>query len=342
MSVNIPENVTLILKNSRWYSLPQAYIALDKKSIEAGLRLAEDKGNSSEMIEIKNGSIKAVDIAQASSGSSVGGKLSFWTCELTLPDDRKCSIGINSDNLCDFIKANTFINGKCKSNIYLGRENSSQAIFTENMESYKEGINKRKVKAKQKSTSYKPGDIVQTETSNQVYIGKIYKYLDIHARRTYGYGTSTLEYIITLHNNPKVVHWLPSLDIRTKIPDNHMYSSELYDNKPKRIITGDSISKEDITKAFTSSTHIYESLLSQPDNGCLTDLKTWLYCYMCSQKVLDTSEIDALEAEVRDRSAKYSQYMGTHWGSEAIKSISFYHYDDPVSESSINSFIKIS
>ncbi len=326
--VNIPETVTLVLKNSLYYKFPWAYIAIDKSSLESGLRWAESKQFPSESITIKNGSIKAVTIYQASDGSSTGGKLSFWTCILTLPDDRQCFIGINSDNLCDFIKVNNFVNGKCEANIYLGRENSQQAMFTENMDSYQEGLNKRELKSMKQSANYKPGDIVQSMTQNQVYIGKIYRYLDIYQKKIYSYSTHgyIVDYIVVWNRNPEVIHWLPSINIDTMETDIYIYTNQCYSKKPKRIITEGSITQKEMERTFDEAINRYEEFISDP-NRFVSDLRAWLYNYTFSQKLLDETAAPFFESAIKGKIIRYEKYMERS-GDQKIRDIFFYYSDD--------------
>lgn len=341
--VNIPETVTLVLKKTRWYTLPKAYIAIDKSSLESGLRWAENRDYPSEAVTIKNGSIKSIAIDDSAYGSSQGGKLSFWTCVLTLPDDRECSIGINADNLCEFIKSNNFVKGKCEANIYLGRQNSQQAVFTENMDSYKEGIDKRELKAVKQSSSYNVGDIVQSMTQNQVYMGKIYQYLDIYIRKDYNYSSRgyIIDYIVVWNKNPEAQHWLPSIDLDTLEPSIFIYDSQCYNKKPKRIITGNSLSSQEVKKAFDTAVNRYEEFISDPDM-LVSDLRSWLYNFTFSQKLLDETAAPFYESAIKGKIIRYEKYMERS-GDQKIRDIFFYYSDDPRLKVDIReNFIEIS
>lgn len=327
--INIPETVTLVLKKTRWYTLPKAYIAIDKSSLESGLRWAENRDYPSESITIKNGSIKSIVIEDSACGSSQGGKLSFWTCILTLPDDRECSIGINADNLCEFIKANTFINGKCEVNIYLGRQNSQQAVFTENMDSYKDGIDKRQLKTVKQSSNYNIGDIVQSMTQNQVYIGKIYQYLDLYIRRNYSYSSHSyvIDYIVVWNKNPEAQHWLPSIDLDTLEPSIFIYDGQCYNKKPKRIITGNSLSSQEVNQAFNNAVNRYEENISDP-NAFVPDLRSWLYNYMFTREILDDIDTELFKSAIKGKIIRYEKYMEKS-GEYKVGDIFFYLSDDP-------------
>ena len=328
-NVNIPETITLVLKKTRWCTIPQAYIAIDKSSLESGLRWAENRDYPSESITIKNGSIKSIVIEDSACGSSQGGKLSFWTCVLTLPDDRECSIGINADNLCEFIKANTFINGKCEVNIYLGRQNSQQAVFTENMESYKEGIDKRQLKTVKQSSNYSIGDIVQSMTQNQVYIGKIYQYLDLYIRRNYSYSSHSyvIDYIVVWNKNPEAQHWLPSIDLDTLEPSIFIYDGQCYNKKPKRIITGNSLSSQEVNQAFNNAVNRYEENISDP-NAFVPDLRSWLYNYMFTREILDDIDTELFKSAIKGKIIRYEKYMEKS-GEYKVGDIFFHLSDDP-------------
>lgn len=342
-NVSIPETLTLVLKKTRWCTIPQAYIAIDKSSLESGLRWAENRDYPSETMTIKNGSVKAVTIESSACYSSQGGKLSFWTCVLTLPDGRECSIGINADNLCEFIKSNNFVKGKCETNIYLGRENSQQAMFTENMDSYKEGIDKRELKAVKQSSSYNVGDIVQSMTQNQVYMGKIYQYLDIYIRKMYSYSSQgyEMDYAVVWNKNPEAQHWLPSIDLDTLEPSIFIYDSQCYNKKPKRIITGNSLSSQEVKKAFDTAVNRYEETISDP-NAFVSDLRSWLYNYMFTQRVLDDTDTELFKSAVKGKIIRYEKYMEGS-GNYKLRDIFFYLSDDLRLDDKIyGSFAKIS
>lgn len=327
--VNIPETVTLVLKKTSYHTLPQAYIAIDKSSLKNGLKWAENRDYPSETITIKNGSIKNVFIEKAAGGSSVGGSLSFWTCVLTLPDSRKCSIGINSDNLCEFIKSNILTNGKCEANIYLGRQNSQQAVFTENMDSYKEGINKRELKNVKQSSNYEVGDIVQSMAQNQVYMGKIYQYLNVYGKQIYNYSskTHTIYYIVVWNKNPEAQHWLPPIDLDTLEPSIFIHNNQCYSHKPKRIITKNKITDMEVKKAFDKAVNRYEENIADP-NSYVTDLQQWLYNYTFAQKLLDEDDTELIKKAIIEKIIKYKTYM-EKVSADKIKEVSFYTAEDP-------------
>ena len=50
-------------------------------------------------------------ILSAAGNSSQSGKLSFWTCEVTAPDNRTFNVGVNSELMCELICSSCFING---------------------------------------------------------------------------------------------------------------------------------------------------------------------------------------------------------------------------------------
>lgn len=124
--------------------------------------------------EYENGHF-GLRIVDSADQSSQGGKLSFWTCEITAPDGQKYLIGINSDLLCDFILENTFINGKAEANVYLGKQKTRTGIFTENMETFRQSKSDAEMRARKSSVKYEPGQKVYSKTDHKVYLGEMYR-----------------------------------------------------------------------------------------------------------------------------------------------------------------------
>lgn len=88
--------------------------------------------------EYRNGQF-TFSLSESASGSSQGGKLSFWNCTVTAPDGKEFLIGINSECLIQLLKHNTFINGVCQSKVWLGRIKNNVGAFTENMKEFEQG-----------------------------------------------------------------------------------------------------------------------------------------------------------------------------------------------------------
>lgn len=183
--IKIPQNIIIVEKLSNEYSIHQGYVvdADNKDMLESAMEWAkcyrrkENDVAGYETIEgiqhvFENGKFK-ISLKYAANGSSQGGKLSFWNCLITCPDNQQFLIGINSEFLIEFLLNNTVVNGVCDADIFFGRISGNVGIFTKNMPSYKQFLedeSTRKLYTK-KTSDYKPGDIVGTLTTESIYLG---------------------------------------------------------------------------------------------------------------------------------------------------------------------------
>lgn len=69
-----------------------------------------------------------LELVDSAKGSSQGGKLSFWNCNITI-DGKTFLVGIAADLLLDVLKSNTIINGKCQTPLMFARCNSAVGLF---------------------------------------------------------------------------------------------------------------------------------------------------------------------------------------------------------------------
>ena len=171
----------------------------------------------------ENGKFK-ISLKYAANGSSQGGKLSFWNCLITCPDNQQFLIGINSEVLIEFLLNNTLVNGVCDADVFLGRVSGNVGIFTENMPSYKQFLEDEAIRASysKKTSNYKPGDIVSTLTTESIYLG-IAK-ARFSAEYSYSKG-----YTIHIYKKPHIIHIFK---------DSKYGSIDELTSKPKRAITG--------------------------------------------------------------------------------------------------------
>ena len=144
-----------------------------------------------------------ITLCDSAENSSQSGKLSFWNCIITCPDGKEFLVGINADILLELLLKNTFIDGKCQHKVWLGRIKGTQVgAFTENMELYTQAQKdeaSRQAIAKADS-KYIPGDIVQTLTGKDLYLGSVYQYYSFES------GYSYRENYIVIYNKPRLVH----------------------------------------------------------------------------------------------------------------------------------------
>jgi len=233
--IKIPKRVIIVEKISNEYPIHQGYVvdADNKDMLQNAMEWAKyykrkEDGIGYEDVEgvqhfFENGKFK-VSLAESAGGSSQGGKLSFWNCIITCPDNQQFLIGINSEFLIEFLLNNTVVNGVCDADIFLGRISGNVGIFTKNMPSYEQFLedeSTRELYAK-KTSNYKPGDIVSTLTTESIYLGTA----ETRFAAEYSYSKG---YIILIYKKPHIMHIFKSR------------KSEWIDeltSKPKRAITG--------------------------------------------------------------------------------------------------------
>ena len=186
-----------------------------------------------------NGKFKLA-LQDAAYGSVCGGKLSFWNCKITAPDGKEFIIGINAELLLDVLLSHTFKKGVLSKDCYLGRVNGNQVgVFTESMEAYKQSKKDDELRKQVKNGSfnYEVGDVVETLTKKEVYLGIGYQYFDyIQEYRGIGYGRA---YIIKIFKKPKMKHMFGKFSY-----EGDVYASiygDFRDKKPKRVSTGEKI-----------------------------------------------------------------------------------------------------
>lgn len=127
----------------------------------------------------KNGEFK-FELNEAADGSSQGGKLSFWNCLITAPDNKVYKIGISSEILLNLLKQNTFKNGICESNIWLGRIKGQQVgAFTENMPEFDQSKADQALREAKNTKKYQPGAILKSKTKTQIYLGEFTEYFSM-------------------------------------------------------------------------------------------------------------------------------------------------------------------
>lgn len=221
------DEVILVIKKSlykyRGYEYPQAYLVnpKDKKQLERAINwgtfkkyLYDDNGNSikdergySKYEEVKPDvhTVKnegfTVEFLDSAHESSQGGKLSFWNC-LVSKDDLKFVIGIDSQLLLHAIKESTFIKGISKETFKFARCSGGVGILHEEMKDYSNAIRDMQSKKESKkgnTSKWQLGKNYMTLTMNDLFIGEVFKPIDItydYSRRYYGYAGVNKTYLV--------------------------------------------------------------------------------------------------------------------------------------------------
>ena len=191
-----------------------------------------------------------LELLDCAGGSSQGGKLSFWNC-LVSKDERTFMIGINSDMLLDLLKNATFVNGKCQSPLIFITCKGKVGMTVKGSATYEQCLkdNETRVCKNSKSTArYAFGDLANTTTLNEVYLGTLMQYYEVerdcYGGYRYGYDKYTIKKLAkpkTYHLFESVTPWRRSF---SKLSEVIEYYKDGYSlprrntSKPKRIVEG--------------------------------------------------------------------------------------------------------
>lgn len=191
-----------------------------------------------------------LELLGCAGGSSQGGKLSFWNC-LVSKNEQTFMIGINSDMLLDLLKNATFVNGRCQSPLIFITCKGKVGMTVKGSATYEQCIkdNETRVSKNTNSTSkYSFGDIVNTTTLNEVYLGTFTQYYEVERDLYSGYRYGYDKYIVKKLVKPKTYHLFESI---TQWRGSFSKLSEVIDyyengyggpmrktNRPKRIVEG--------------------------------------------------------------------------------------------------------
>lgn len=186
---NFPDKLVIVLKKRT----NQGFIALDDKSVESGINWAvsyyggKKVDKPYELLEYENGHFTLKLSKAAERSYSQGGKLSFWTLEVTAPDGRIFDVGINSDSLIETMFETTMFNGDIQGEFYLGRTNAQQSIARKDSLYYNEYIELTSVKKSPLTKNYKIGNTIKNNRDEYIYVGPFVSYVEVelHGRRSH-------------------------------------------------------------------------------------------------------------------------------------------------------------
>lgn len=185
--------------------------------------------------EYENGNF-TVTLDEAAGRSSQGGKLSFWNCIITGPDGHSFLVGINSELLLHLMMTTTLIKGVCQEKVWLGRIKGIQVgVFTSEMDDFKQAKLDEEARNLKKTSNYKPGDIVETLTSRELYIGEVYFYANKYYERN---NWSSRDAIRIIFNKPKKMHAFITLEKDKEIKLKDIRCIELKSTKPAKVVIG--------------------------------------------------------------------------------------------------------
>lgn len=192
--------------------------------------------------EYENGNF-SITLDEAAGWSSQGGKLSFWNCIITGPDGHNFLIGINSELLLHLMMSTTLVKGTCQEKVWLGRVKGTQVgVFTPDMEDFIQAKKDEETRTRKKTANYEPGDIVETVTTKELYLGEVYSYADRYVEN-HGYGWYNRHRYIKVYKKPKKMY--AYVDLSRNYESSDGYSVELKATKTARTIVGKDIALKD-------------------------------------------------------------------------------------------------
>jgi hypothetical protein len=196
-------------------------------------------------------------LLKSAGGSSQGGKLSFWDCEISR-DDKTFIIGIASDYLLEVLLYNTFVDGVCQEKLSFARCKGGVGMTTKNMPIYKQFLadeEKRVTVNKGKTKKRVPGHCYNTLTCSNVYFGTYYRWYEpVYKNGYYHYQCELIGFKKLAE--PVVQYWQPTFNEKfTK--KSEYFDRNLYwdDANPARVDSG-AVAEIDISEEEVLEKHL--------------------------------------------------------------------------------------
>lgn len=229
VGINLPENI-IIVENK----YGQGYVVPEGSSLDSAINWAKCSDYEPKEHKYKNGTF-TLRVTNAADGSSQGGKLSFWNCQIRTEDGKEFLIGISSDCLAELIINNTLINGKCQNKIYFAKYKGNQTYaITENMPSYKVALQDKQLKETKKTSKYEVGSVVSGLTISRLYAGVVYEYVKTY-RTTWMYKYANyIDKLVVINKKPIKYYWMPNANWNNPI----ICTSELFKSSMKGTVSG--------------------------------------------------------------------------------------------------------
>lgn len=232
------------------------------KEVTDAMRKAYD--DSKETIEgvvheYENGNF-SITLDEAAGLSSQGGKLSFWNCIITGPDGHNFLVGINSELLLHLLMSTTLVKGTCQEKVWLGRVKGTQVgVFTPDMEDFVQAKKDEETRTRKKTSNYEPGDIIETVTTKELYLGEVYSYANRYFERS-KYSWYNKHYI-KVYKKPKKMYAYVNLSYSD---DEDGHNIDLKTTKTARTIVGkDTALKDKMLKLIDDYPKEYTKLIAE-------------------------------------------------------------------------------
>lgn len=155
-----------------------------------------------------------VRVLDSAGGSSQGGRLSFWMCEVE-KDGVKFNIGVNDEILAGLIKSSDMTNGQVKQKCMFARKQGQPGLIHEGMQMYKDAVadmdHKAAMKKAKKTTKWELGGIYQTITQTDICLGEVWDTMEeyeVEDTDSYWYGRRYKRTALRKREKPvKVLAW---------------------------------------------------------------------------------------------------------------------------------------
>jgi len=138
-------------------------------------------------------------ILQSAGGSSQGGRLSFWACEVE-KDGIKFTIGVNDAVLADLIRSSDMSNGLVKQKVMFARRAGQPGLIHEGMQSYQDATadmaHKATMKAAKKTSKWEIGGVYSSITQTAICLGEVFDSMEEYTvqNNTWRYGRTETKF----------------------------------------------------------------------------------------------------------------------------------------------------
>ncbi len=241
-SIRLPKKVTLVVSEIHTVklgdrTLQEAYVVFDNDSTASAMSWAKSWKTESKptIYEFEDNPTFTLKLLRSASGSSQGGKLSFWRCEL-IKDDIDVVVGINQDILLELLQQTNFNHGVCQSPVVFIREDAQTGVVAIDSDAYKSAVEamqyKESVAKQKKTTKWERGHKYTTLTLADVYVGDTYEHVSVDSRR---WG----QYTFTINPHKKVRMIATEDNLKRYFDNKDWYCASYIDKFPSRSDSGD-------------------------------------------------------------------------------------------------------
>ena len=182
-------------------------------------------------------------ILQSAGGSSQGGRLSFWACEVE-KDGIKFTIGVNDAVLADLIRSSDMSNGLVKQKVMFARKAGQPGLIHEGMQSYQDATadmaHKATMKAAKKTSKWEIGGVYSSITQTAICLGEVFDSIEEYPARTDTWYGRTETKLRKRDVPVKTLAWVHVYRFEDGLPKdfNELMKKELDDRRYIHFYTG--------------------------------------------------------------------------------------------------------